>query len=113
MKQNQDACTQLLEGTHTLLEAIILMHVDSDSSGELPPSVLHNIGRLTQFITFLRVSLAANCILFRTLHQIHTFVEAQQNSSKFKNFFRQGEISSLLKDCRAGLQQGMECFKVT
>jgi hypothetical protein len=39
-------------------------------------------------------------------------VEAQQNSSMLKNFFRQGEMSTLLKDCKAGLQQGFEIFQV-
>jgi hypothetical protein len=48
----------------------------------------------------------------RTLHKIHTFVEAQQNSSKVKKFFRQGEMSTLLKDCKAGLQQGLDIFQV-
>jgi hypothetical protein len=48
----------------------------------------------------------------RTLQKIHTFVEAQQNGSIIKKFFHQGEISKLLKDCRAGLQQGLEIFKV-
>jgi hypothetical protein len=48
----------------------------------------------------------------RTLHKIHTFVEAQQNGSKIKKFFHQGEMSALLKDCKAGLQQGFEIFQV-
>jgi hypothetical protein len=48
----------------------------------------------------------------RTLHKIHTFVEAQQNGSKVKKFFRQGEMSTLLNDCKAGLQQGFEFFQV-
>jgi hypothetical protein len=48
----------------------------------------------------------------RTLHKIHTFVEAQQNGSKLKKFFRQGEMSTLLKDCKAGLQQGFVIFQV-
>jgi hypothetical protein len=48
----------------------------------------------------------------RTLHKIHTFVEAQQKGSTLKNFFRQGEMSTLLKDCKAGLQQGYEVFQV-
>jgi hypothetical protein len=43
---------------------------------------------------------------------VHTFVEAQQNSSKLKIFFRQGEMSTLLKDCKTGLQQGLEIFQV-
>jgi hypothetical protein len=50
--------------------------------------------------------------IVRTLQKIHTFVEAQQNGNKLKNFFHQGEMSKLLKACRAGLQQGLETFKV-
>ncbi|KAJ7917620.1 hypothetical protein B0H13DRAFT_1870085 [Mycena leptocephala] len=42
-----------------------------------------------------------------------TFVEAQQNVNKLKNFFHQGEMSTLLKDCKAGLQQGFEIFQIT
>jgi hypothetical protein len=40
-------------------------------------------------------------------------VEAQQNSSKVKSFFHQGEMSTLLKECRAGLQQGFAVFQVS
>jgi hypothetical protein len=51
--------------------------------------------------------------IVRTLHKIHTFVEAQQNSSKVKKFFRQSEMSTLLKECRLGLQQGLNFFEVS
>ncbi len=50
--------------------------------------------------------------LFRTLHKIHTFVDAQQSSSKMKRLFRQSEMSTLLKDCKNGLQQGFDLFQV-
>ncbi|KAJ7906621.1 hypothetical protein B0H13DRAFT_1880399 [Mycena leptocephala] len=95
VRQNKNDCTQLLEQTYELLNAILMVHINSDTGAELPPSVLTHIGKFTE-----------------TLHKIHTFVEAQQNSSKLKNFFHQGEISTLLKDCRTGLQQGLEIFKV-
>ncbi|KAJ6529382.1 hypothetical protein B0H19DRAFT_1083126 [Mycena capillaripes] len=93
VKQNQDTCTQLMEQTHVLLNAVISIHIESDTGVELPPSVLNDIGKFTQ-----------------TLHKIHTFVEAQQRRSKVKIFFRQSEMSTLLKDCKAGLQQGFESF---
>jgi hypothetical protein len=48
----------------------------------------------------------------RTLHKIHTFVEAQQKGSKVKNFFHQGEMGRLLNECKAGLQQGFGVFEV-
>ncbi|KAJ6556156.1 hypothetical protein B0H19DRAFT_1235442, partial [Mycena capillaripes] len=94
VKQNKDECTQLMERTHQLLEAIIAVHVHSETGGEFPPSILNSIGNFT-----------------RTIHKIHTFVEAQQSGSKVKNFFRQGEMSSLLKECKAGLQQGFDFFQ--
>ncbi|KAJ7754023.1 hypothetical protein B0H16DRAFT_1833117, partial [Mycena metata] len=48
----------------------------------------------------------------QTLHKVHTFVEAQQSGSKVKNFFRQGELSGLLKDCKTGLQEGIKFFQI-
>jgi hypothetical protein len=42
------------------------------------------------------------------------FVDAQQKGNKVKIFFRQGEMSTLLKDCQAGLQQSfVESFWIT
>ncbi|KAJ7896687.1 hypothetical protein B0H14DRAFT_3605124 [Mycena olivaceomarginata] len=52
-----------------------------DAGGELPPEVLSCIGKFTEI-----------------LHKIYTFVEAQQKGNKVKSFFRQGELSTLLKD---------------
>ncbi|KAJ7937436.1 hypothetical protein B0H13DRAFT_2261428 [Mycena leptocephala] len=93
-KQNKN-CTELLEQTHELLNAILMVHVKSDTGGELPPSVLKEIGIFTE-----------------TLHKIHTFVEAQRNDSKIKKFFGQGDMSKLLKECKAGLQQGFVIFQI-
>ncbi|KAJ7925780.1 hypothetical protein B0H13DRAFT_1862865 [Mycena leptocephala] len=42
---------------------------------------------------------------------IYAFVEAQQGN-KLKQIFRQGEINTLLKDCRAGLDHAVKIFKV-
>ncbi|KAJ6566720.1 hypothetical protein B0H19DRAFT_1257913 [Mycena capillaripes] len=94
-KRNKDTCVQLTEQIHGLLNAIIAVHIESDIGGELPPDVLNHIGRFTL-----------------TLHKIHTFVEAQQNGSKVKMFFRQSEMSTLLKDCKTGLQQGFDFFQI-
>jgi hypothetical protein len=102
-----------LEQTYELLNAILMVHINSDTGAELPPSVLTHIGRFTECVTPLgeKKPLILMTIV-RTLHKIHTFVEAQQNASKLKNFFHQGEMSKLLKDCKTGLQQGIETFKV-
>ncbi|KAJ7770069.1 hypothetical protein B0H16DRAFT_1777148 [Mycena metata] len=81
--------------THSLLNAIIGVYVKSDTGVELPPNILNEIANFTQ-----------------TLHKIHTFVEAQQSGSKVKKFFRQGELSELLKDCKAGVQRGHRFFQI-
>ncbi|KAJ7810481.1 hypothetical protein B0H13DRAFT_1927327 [Mycena leptocephala] len=84
VKENKNECSQLMEQIYELLNAILIVHIKSDTGGELPPSVLTHIAKFTE-----------------TLHKIHTFVEAQQNGSRVKKFFRQG------------LQQGFEFFQVS
>ncbi|KAJ7839923.1 hypothetical protein B0H13DRAFT_1910944 [Mycena leptocephala] len=96
VKQNKTDCTQLMEQAYELLSVLIIIHIKSDTGGELPPYVLKHIGQLAE-----------------TLYKIHTFVEAQQNGSKVARFFRQNEMSTLLKDCRVGLQQGLAFFRIT
>ncbi|KAJ7920642.1 hypothetical protein B0H13DRAFT_2421156 [Mycena leptocephala] len=95
VRQNRSDCAELLEQTYELLNAVLMVHVRSETGGVLPPSVLSHIGKFTE-----------------TLHKIHTFVEAQQSASKVRNFFRQGEMSTLFKDCKVGLQQGFEIFQI-
>ncbi|KAJ7859441.1 hypothetical protein B0H13DRAFT_1901465 [Mycena leptocephala] len=95
VKQNKSDCADLMEKTHNLLNAIIVIHIKSDTGTDLPPTVLKHIGKFTE-----------------TLHKIHTFVEAQQKGSKIKKFFRQGEISILLTECNAGVQDGVNFFQI-
>ncbi|KAJ7469001.1 hypothetical protein FB451DRAFT_1368665 [Mycena latifolia] len=95
VKRNQDGCAQMLEQIHELLYAIIWVHVKSDTGGDLTLTMLGNLGRFTE-----------------TLHKIHTFVEAEQEKSKIKQFFRQGEMKALLKACHTGLEQALEVFKI-
>ncbi|KAJ7487095.1 P-loop containing nucleoside triphosphate hydrolase protein, partial [Mycena latifolia] len=95
VKRNQDDCAQMLEQVHELLHAIIWVHVKSDTGGELSPSMLDNLGKFTE-----------------TLHKIHNFIEAEQEKSKIKHFFHQGEMKSLLKACHTGLEQALEMFKI-
>ncbi|KAJ7131504.1 hypothetical protein C8R43DRAFT_1207489 [Mycena crocata] len=95
VRQNSGDCIQLLEDTYQLLNAIIRLHVESDACGELPPSTLKHVGKFTE-----------------TLHQVHTFIEAQRDKSRIRQFFRQGEMNRLLKECKAGLQQALDVFKV-
>ncbi|KAJ7688509.1 hypothetical protein B0H16DRAFT_1707840, partial [Mycena metata] len=93
IKQDRNECAELMEHTHTLLNAIITIYIKSDTGADLPSSTLNQIAKFAE-----------------TLHKIHTFVEAQQSGSKVKKFFRQGELATLLKDGKAGLQQGFNFF---
>ncbi|KAJ7159793.1 hypothetical protein C8R46DRAFT_374243 [Mycena filopes] len=95
IKQHKDDCVQLLEQTHQLLYAIIALHIKSDTGGELPPRVLNSIAEFTA-----------------TLHKIHHFVDAQQERSWLKQFFRQAELNKLLKDCNSGLQAALDFFHI-
>ncbi|KAJ7686626.1 P-loop containing nucleoside triphosphate hydrolase protein, partial [Mycena olivaceomarginata] len=95
VKQNKDDCVELLEQTHKLLTVIIIFYVKSETGAELPPSVLDHIGKFTQI-----------------LHKIYTFIEAHQKGSKIRAFFHQSESSALLKECKVGLQQGLEFFQI-
>ncbi|KAJ7760031.1 hypothetical protein B0H16DRAFT_1688922 [Mycena metata] len=95
IKQDKNECAELMEQTHGILNAIIGVYVKSDTGIELPPNTLNEIANFTQ-----------------TLNKIHTFIEAQQSSSKVKKFFRQGELNELLKDCKMKLQDGLKFFQI-
>jgi hypothetical protein len=53
VKRNKEDCTELLEATHKLLNAIIILHIESDADGEMPPTVLHHIGKFTECLACL------------------------------------------------------------
>ncbi|KAJ6590687.1 hypothetical protein DFH09DRAFT_1423621 [Mycena vulgaris] len=93
-KRNKDDCAGLLESVHALLYAIISLHANRDSE-TLSPTTVNQIGKFTQ-----------------TLQKIHVFVEAQQDGSRFKQFFRQNEDAALLRECNAGLEEALDAFKV-
>ncbi|KAJ7083926.1 hypothetical protein C8R43DRAFT_1115463, partial [Mycena crocata] len=94
VRHNKEECVQLTEKTYGLLYAIISLYAKSES-GDLPLSLLKQLTRFTE-----------------TLHKIHTYVEAQQSTSKIKQLFRQGEMSALLKGCKSGLQEGLDAFNI-
>ncbi|KAF8185372.1 hypothetical protein K438DRAFT_2020105 [Mycena galopus ATCC 62051] len=92
VQRNRDTCIDLLESIHGLLYAIITAQMKSEM---LSPAILHNIGRFSE-----------------TLHKMHLFVEAQQDGNRLRHFFRRSEMTTLLRDCRAGLQQAIEAVKI-
>ncbi|KAF7337428.1 hypothetical protein MSAN_02269400 [Mycena sanguinolenta] len=96
MKRNKEECCQLTENIHGIISAIVNLYLQSETPGSLPPAMLEHVGKFTE-----------------TLHKIHTFVEAQQDSNKIKQFFRQNQMSALLKDCRTGLQLALDNFAIT
>ncbi|KAF8207385.1 hypothetical protein K438DRAFT_1755432 [Mycena galopus ATCC 62051] len=84
---------QLMEPIHQIVYGIFNLHINSETVGCLPPSMLDNIG------TFMG-----------TLHKIYTYIETQQEGRKIKNLFRSSEIKQLLQDCHAGLNQAIKVF---
>ncbi|KAJ7474960.1 hypothetical protein FB451DRAFT_1465264 [Mycena latifolia] len=93
-KKNKEDCIQLLENVYQLLCAIVNLHIKSETKGNLPPATLDHVGKFME-----------------TIHKIHTFVEAQQDGSRIKSFFRQTETKTLLSECQVRLQQALEVFK--
>ncbi|KAJ7481592.1 hypothetical protein FB451DRAFT_1236511 [Mycena latifolia] len=91
VKRNKEECIRLMENIHGLLYAIVNLHIRSQTTGSLPPAVLHHLGELAE-----------------TLHRIQAFVESSQEGNMIKHFFRQGEMNALLENCRAGLHQAEE-----
>jgi hypothetical protein len=79
----------------------------------MPLEVLKHVGKFTEYVGGLFKTPYALITGIRILYKIYAFVEAQQKGNKVKNFFRQGEISILLKDCQAGLQQSFHFFQVS
>ncbi|KAJ6602044.1 hypothetical protein DFH09DRAFT_1270824 [Mycena vulgaris] len=95
VRQNKSDFAQLLEETYGLLCAIVSLHMKLEAGPDMSPSMLNDLGKFTD-----------------TLYKIHTFVEAQQDKSKIRHFFRQGEMNRLFKNCNLGLQEALNNFKV-
>ncbi|KAJ7778938.1 hypothetical protein B0H16DRAFT_1448485 [Mycena metata] len=103
-------CVELMEYTHELLKAIISVYIKSDTGPELPPSILKEIMKFTEYPPYPQPY--GHSLISRTLHKIHNCIEAQQSSSRVKKFFRQGELNELLKGCKEGLQEGLDFFQI-
>ncbi|KAJ7463175.1 hypothetical protein FB451DRAFT_1493928 [Mycena latifolia] len=86
IKKNKEDCIQLMENIYPLLCAIVNLHIKSETRGNLPPATLDHIGKFTEYDKPPMGIIPDN--LFRTLHQIHAFVQAQQDGNKIKDLFR-------------------------
>ncbi|KAJ7123970.1 hypothetical protein C8R43DRAFT_958873 [Mycena crocata] len=115
VKQNKADCTELMEQTHQLLNAIIMLHFEAgaNTGEDLPPSLLNNIGKFTEYGSLHDSDVFPFIAPFRprTLHKTYTFVDTQKERSKIRQIFRQGEISALLRACKAGLQESLASFQ--
>ncbi|KAJ7160613.1 hypothetical protein C8R43DRAFT_1105222 [Mycena crocata] len=94
VRLNKGECAELLEQTYKMLYALITVYMKAETIGELSPSMLNHVAQFTE-----------------TLHKIHTFLEAQRDS-RIKQFFRQGEMTGLFKECKVGLQQALDVFTI-
>ncbi|KAJ7783997.1 hypothetical protein DFH07DRAFT_997497 [Mycena maculata] len=113
VRQNRNGCALLMEQIHKLLYGIITVHINSETSGELPPEMLDHIGEFTEYDHVPVWDLNQSSVSeYRTLHKVYSFIEAQQDKSRIRRFFRQGEMSTLLRECNAGLQKALEVFTV-
>ncbi|KAJ7152196.1 hypothetical protein C8R43DRAFT_950807 [Mycena crocata] len=95
VRQHKNDCADLIQQTSHLLYAIVSIYLNSINRPELPLSTLNHIAKFME-----------------TLHKIHTYVEAQVDTNKIRQFFHQGELSTLLKGCDTGLQEALDLFKV-
>ncbi|KAF7290279.1 ATPase-AAA-core domain-containing protein [Mycena indigotica] len=109
IRRNKGECAELLESTNQLLRAVLALHIRPagaptkiDGPGGvaheylgpvLSPAALEQLGRLVE-----------------TVHKVHHFLEAQQERGRFRQIFRTSETQGLLKECRAGLQAGVDFF---
>ncbi|KAJ7245905.1 hypothetical protein B0H12DRAFT_1220652, partial [Mycena haematopus] len=96
VKSNKEQCMRMVSQIDELLSVILHLCVKSDSAEDtLSPATLHNIGKFAH-----------------TLQKIHSFIEAQQNNSKFRRFFRQSENTAQLEVCNAELRHALDVFGV-
>ncbi|KAJ6527079.1 hypothetical protein B0H19DRAFT_1335060 [Mycena capillaripes] len=95
VRHNKDECIQLMEQIYQILYGILELHIKSDTGGQLSPKTLGEIAQFTE-----------------TLHKVYNFVDAQQETSKFKQILRSAQMKALLKNCTIELQQALDTFKI-
>ncbi|KAJ6480894.1 hypothetical protein C8R45DRAFT_1004026, partial [Mycena sanguinolenta] len=95
VKQNKKGCVQLLENIHQVLHGIIELHIKSDAPGSLSPAMMDHVEKF-----------------MKTLHKIYAYIEAQQDSNKIRQLFRNIEMNSLVKACHAELDEAKKIFEI-
>ncbi|KAJ6483293.1 hypothetical protein C8R45DRAFT_1149202 [Mycena sanguinolenta] len=95
IKKNKQDCADLLERVYGVLMVVLTTYMESETQGELPLKTVDSIGQFT-----------------KTLENIHSYIQGQQEGGRIKTFFRQSELSPLLKNSRSGLQAAYDVFHV-
>ncbi|KAJ7049401.1 hypothetical protein C8F01DRAFT_1265477 [Mycena amicta] len=95
-KGNKNDYIDVLDGVNQLLSAVIALHITSDAGTELRPSFLQEMGHFV-----------------KTLHKVFSLLETQQETSRIKLLFRQGELSTMLQECKADLADILESLKAS
>ncbi|KAF7314916.1 NB-ARC domain-containing protein [Mycena indigotica] len=114
VKTNRDECVRMVSQIDELLAVILRLCIRSETEGghPIPPGMLYNMGSFAEHVLICVVYTKHSHLFRSTLQKIHSFVEAQQNTSLIKGFFRQGENSALLEACRSGLSHALDVFGV-
>ncbi|KAJ7758403.1 hypothetical protein B0H16DRAFT_1885377 [Mycena metata] len=94
-KRNKEESMHLMENIPDLLQVVVALHINAEPAGCLAPRTLEAVGEFT-----------------KTLHMIHSFVEAQQDTvgKKLKHFLKPNEMNTMLKECRVGLDRARDVF---
>jgi hypothetical protein len=100
---------------HEILCTIIHLYSVVQTDGALPPAILYDIAKFTEYVpTFTRP--AQNCNIYfcaRTLQKIYGFMKMQQGLGKIKQLFKQFDTAAQLKECQEELQGSLERFRVS
>ncbi|KAJ7711905.1 hypothetical protein B0H16DRAFT_1479972 [Mycena metata] len=91
---NKNKCIEIMEQVYEVIHGIIRLHVQSET-GQLSLNLLKHIAEFAE-----------------TLYKVHTFVQAQQETNKFKQILRRGEMNALLRTCTSELQQALSIFRL-
>ncbi|KAF8196205.1 P-loop containing nucleoside triphosphate hydrolase protein [Mycena galopus ATCC 62051] len=92
---NREDCLEMVEHIHEILGAVIRLYSENETNGALPPPLLYDIAKFIE-----------------TLQKIYTFMSTQQRTGVIKQFFKQSDTTSRLKECKSVLQHSLQVFRI-
>ncbi|KAJ7149446.1 hypothetical protein C8R43DRAFT_1236470 [Mycena crocata] len=95
VKSNREQCILMVEQIHEILCTIVDLYALSEVNGALPPTLLADIAKFAE-----------------TLRNVHTFILTLQGTGKIKQFFRQLDTASRLKECREQMDGTVFLFRL-